>query len=155
HRWPLKTPYPQIVEDVRTTFANPKLRHSALYVDATGVGRSVVDLFRSAELLADLRPYTITAGFRPGPGTVPKQDLVAAVQAVLGTRRLKFAAGLALADVIKKELEHFRSKVTPDRDERFASWRERDHDDCVLALALAVWGAQKDGVPDDYTPTAR
>jgi hypothetical protein len=33
--------------------------------------------------------------------------------------------------------------VTPDRNETFASWRERDNDDLLLALALAVWYADR------------
>jgi hypothetical protein len=32
----------------------------------------------------------------------------------------------------------WRMKVTADRNETFESWRERDHDDLVLALALAL-----------------
>jgi hypothetical protein len=30
-------------------------------------------------------------------------------------------------------------KVTADRTETFSSWRERDHDDLVMALALALF----------------
>ena len=30
-------------------------------------------------------------------------------------------------------------KVTADRNETFGAWRERDHDDLVMALALALF----------------
>jgi hypothetical protein len=58
-------------------------------------------------------------------------------------RRLKIADSLPLAEVLTKELELFRMKVTLDKDESFASWRERPHDDIVLSLALACWYGQK------------
>lgn len=151
YRWPLGTPYPQIVSDTRAQLAEPPLcGRSSLFVDETGVGKAVVDMFREADLPATLEAYSITAGLKPGDGTVPKKDLVAAVVAVLG-RRLKFAAGLELGPVIEKELQTFRTKITPDRNEQFASWREKDKDDLVLALALAVWGALRDG-PADISP---
>ena len=79
----------------------------------------------------------------PGDGTVPKKDLIGAVQAALQTRRLKIVGVLPLAARLTKELEMFRVKVTADRNEIFESWRERDHDDLVMALALAVWYGEK------------
>ncbi len=139
HRWQLGTPYPAVITDLHAWFSGSPLHGTALVVDATGVGRAVVDMIESSGLSADVRPYTITAGFRPGVGTVPKKDLVFAVVAALQTRRLRFAEGLALRPVLEKELETFRATVTPGRNETFAAWREKDHDDLVLALALALW----------------
>lgn len=37
------------------------------------------------------------------------------------------------------ELGLFRVKVTLSANETFETWRERDHDDLVLALALALY----------------
>jgi hypothetical protein len=74
---------------------------------------------------------------------VPKKDLVATLQTALGTRRLRIAEELPLAAVLMKELEMFRVKVTADRNETFGAWRERDHDDLVLAAAFAVWYASR------------
>ena len=71
--------------------------------------------------------------------TVAKKHLVGAVQAPLCSGRLRFAEGLELTPVLAKELSDFRVRVTDDRNETFASWRERDHDDLVLALALALF----------------
>jgi hypothetical protein len=42
-----------------------------------------------------------------------------------------------------RELETFKVKVTESLNETFESWRERDHDDLVLALALAAWTAER------------
>lgn len=155
HRWQLGTPYPAIIADLHLWFQIGVLHNTTLTVDATGVGRPVVDMLRESRLAADLCPYTITAGFKEGDGTVPKKDLVGAVQAALQTRRLRFAADLELTPLLEKELETFRVKVTPDRNETFAAWREKDHDDLVLALALAVWYGERYGVADpSYRPPA-
>ena len=43
-RWPLKTPYPQIVSDVADLVKQPPLSRPVLVVDETGVGRAVVDV---------------------------------------------------------------------------------------------------------------
>jgi hypothetical protein len=42
-----------------------------------------------------------------------------------------------------KELESFRVKITASAHETFEAWRERDHDDLVLAVALAAWVGQQ------------
>jgi hypothetical protein len=49
------------------------------------------------------------------------------------------AASLPLAADLGKELEAFRVKATASRNEVFESWRERDHDDLVRAVALALF----------------
>jgi hypothetical protein len=102
------------------------------------VGRAVTDLVRAAGIRAALRPYAITSGSGFTGSTVAKKHLVGAVQAPLCDGRLRFAAGLALTPVLMKELQDYRVKVTADRTETFSSWRERDHDDLVVALALFV-----------------
>jgi hypothetical protein len=84
-RWPLGTPYPKIVADVRELLARQPLDCPTLAVDGTGVGRAVVDLFRQADLPAALRPTLITAGHQitaAGDGYlhVPKKELVSVVQ---------------------------------------------------------------------------
>ena len=66
-RWPLRTAYTEIVEEVTTLLRRPPLRDTvaALVVDATGVGSAVVDLFKAVSLGGDgLVPVTITP---PGP----------------------------------------------------------------------------------------
>lgn len=139
HRWPLGTAYPAIVADVKSLFSAVPLAGSTLAVDQTGVGRAVVDLFRTAGIGASLRPYTITHGESGKVSTVPKKNLVGAVQIPLQDRRLKLADSLPLAPVLAAELGLFRVKVTAAANETFEAWRERDHDDLVLALALAMY----------------
>ena len=52
----------------------------------------------------------------------------------------RLAEGLPLANVLIEELQNFRAKITAESGHvSFEQWRERDHDDVVLALALACW----------------
>ena len=44
------------------------------------------------------------------------------------------------AEVLVRELSTFRAKVNiATGNESFEAWRSRDHDDMVLAVALAAW----------------
>jgi hypothetical protein len=52
--------------------------------------------------------------------------------------QVAIAEGLPLTAVLAEELAAFRVKVTPAGNETFEAWRERDHDDLVLAVALAL-----------------
>ena len=61
-RWPVGTSYPIIVDDVTELLSKPPLRYGHLAIDATGVGRPVVDMFVKAGLAVDLVPVVITAG---------------------------------------------------------------------------------------------
>jgi hypothetical protein len=112
-------------------------------VDQTGVGRAVVDMISRSRPRASIRPITITAGhaaIADGAGWhVPKKELVGVLQVLLQTRRLQVARRLPMASVLAKELETFRVKITVNANETFEAWRERDHDDMVLAVAMAAW----------------
>jgi len=142
-RFDLGTPYPEQVRRVEELMQSGALRgRCELVVDQTGAGRPVVDLFRDA----GLNPVgvTITGGdtsSRDGrEHRVPKRQLVATVQSLLQTGRLKFAEGLPLAGVLTEELQKFRAKINVSTGHAsFEHWRKRDHDDVVLALSLACW----------------
>lgn len=89
-----------------------------------------------------VRPISITAGagFSPdGNGfKVAKKDLASCMQVLLQTKRVKIAK-IPLRPVLIKEMENFKVKVTSAANESFESWRERDHDDILLAVAMALW----------------
>jgi hypothetical protein len=146
HRFELGTRYPDIIQAVRKLLSSPPirplLRHSVLLVDKTGVGAAVVDGFRQA----GVNPWAITihggssVTWEHQGARVPKRDLVAAVQTLLQSSRLKIAEGLDLAPTLKKELLNFRVKIDPKTaHDSYEHWREGDHDDLVLATALACW----------------
>lgn len=150
-RWPLGTDYPTIVRDVAALVDTHPLGRAQiqLVVDYTGCGRPIVDMLKQAGL-DWLVAVTIHAGFNTTfdhndgrTASVPKKDLIAAVSVVLEQRRLQIARALPDADVLERELQSFKRRITPAGNETMASWRERDHDDLVLALALAVWWRER------------
>ena len=150
-RYELGTPYPEVIQRVIRLLTRPPIRYhldrTRLIVDATGVGRPVVDSFRAQ----GVHPVSIlihggdrvrqeVAGIGNITLRVPKRDLVAAVQTTLQSRRLQIAAGLPLADVLRKELLNFRVKIDPrTAHDSYSHWREGNHDDLVLATAVACW----------------
>jgi hypothetical protein len=147
HRFPLGTPYPAIVEGLRRLLWQlpPREREPELVVDATGVGRPVLDAMRER----GLRPIgvTITGGTdvnkrAPDDWRVPKRILASRLQVVLQSERIKIAAEMPLTPLLVRELEAFRAKISIGGNETFEAWREQDHDDLVLAAAMAVWGAE-------------
>jgi hypothetical protein len=141
-RWPLGTSYVDIGHDLGEMLL--KLPGAVLVVDKTGVGAGVVNVFQAMKLPARIVPILITGGHQTlrdhGEHHVPKKELVSAVQAALQVRRLKIAPSLAEAATLRKELGLFKVKVKAlTGNEAFEAWRERDHDDLVLAVSVALW----------------
>jgi hypothetical protein len=151
----LGTPYPAIAAHVKGLLnILPLKNRTTLVVDATGVGRPVVDMLRQQKLAPVA--ITITGGdavtYDRG-WRVPKRDLVASVAVLLQSERLHFAEQLPLVPLLVSELLAFRVKIDPlTAHDSYGSWREGSHDDMVLALAVAAWYAQERWQPDqgDY-----
>ena len=154
----LGTPYPAIVERVCTLLHAAPLRAvTTLIVDATGVGRPVVDLLREADLDARIIPITITGGDsvtyepRGREYRVPKRDLVGVLQVLVQQepRRLKIAEGLPLGATLAAEMLNFKAKISARGHDSYEAgpaggdWREGAHDDLVLAATLPCWYAEK------------
>jgi hypothetical protein len=72
---------------------------------------------------------------------VSKHDLVSVAQVALQNGRLRIAEKLPDAAVLVKELQNFQVKITDMGNDTYGAWREGPHDDLVLAVALALWGA--------------
>jgi hypothetical protein len=151
-RWQLRTSYPSIVADVVRMINNldPLLSPDGkptLAIDATGVGAPVVDLFKREQIKAELKPIQIVGGANVssefGMTRVPKRDLVSVVQVGLQNRTLKISSGLGLAETLSRELQNFTVKITDSANDVYGAWREGTHDDLVLAVALALWTANK------------
>jgi hypothetical protein len=143
-RWVLGTPYPQVIDDVKAMTLRSELAGGvSLVMDETGCGRPVLDLARER----GLKPIgmTISAGYivtRDANGVnVPKRDIVSNMVTLFQTRRLRIARELEFAEVLTKELLSFKIKVTAAGNDSFEAWRERDHDDLVLAVGIAAWFA--------------
>ena len=145
-------PYPQVVDRVIELQQGPVLQGNAeLVIDQTGLGRPVSDLFRERGVAH--KAVTITGGdqeSRTDDGfvfRVPKRALISGLQILSQSGRLKVAEGLELADVFRSELGNFRVKVSiATGHDSYEAWRAGDHDDLVLSVALAVWGASKQPV---------
>lgn len=174
-RWPLKTEYRDVVKATATRATRPELRpldcrpprdlfeefgghtpiapRPVLVIDATGVGRAIVELFAKENLPVEFWPMVITGGNDPtedswgdGRGTrvlrTPKQELVGTMQALLGTDRLKISNRLDHAELLKQELRDFRVRITKAAHEVYAA-KEGAHDDLVLACAMPLWVAER------------
>ena len=119
HRWPLETPYRQVLAEAKR-YPGPAA------FDASGVGGAIVELWPSA------LPVVITAG-RKGPALgednimrVSKQYLCQLVQRRLTTLKVTAAGGPVLRD----ELVHFQFGTL--------AAAPGYHDDCIMALAICL-----------------
>ncbi len=151
-RFPLGTTYPDVVRAIVRLTERPELGSEwQLVVDATGVGRPVVDLLREA-LGAERRrvhPVTITGSGAATAGTfghrVPKRDLVLSLKVLLESKRLAFAGSLPETATLIRETLAFQVKITAAANDTYGAWREGAHDDLVLSVALAAWYAERKG----------
>jgi hypothetical protein len=148
-RWPLHTSYAAVAAELAALVRTPPLRWPVLVVDQTGVGQAVVDFLAKSGLAAGLEGVVITGGRRSRRGAagtwhVPKKELIGCLERVLRSRRLRVAALPERADLVR-ELSAFRVTITPAAREMFGAAGQRDHDDLVLAVALAVWRAERPG----------
>jgi hypothetical protein len=141
--------YPEVVRLVGSFMREPMFKvRTKLIVDATGVGKPVADMLREEGL--DFTAVHIHAGFREshegGIWNVPKRNLVAALQIALQSRHFRIAKGLDVACDLEAELRNFKVTInTQTAHEGYSAWREKEHDDLVLAAALACWGVRRFG----------
>ncbi len=132
-RMPLETPYTEVADRVCEQVCRPPLAGNAtLAVDATGVGLPVIDYLRAQRPPARLVPIMITgpgrANLHKGIWTVPRVDLIANLQVLVETNKLRVAAGTRDAALFRAELSNFSDQRT-------------GHDDLVFATALALYPA--------------
>jgi hypothetical protein len=146
-RFPPGTPYSVVVEAVRAVFADPPIEGGTLVVDQTAVGRAVFESVRDAKTGASICGLSVTAGHALaaddwGGWLVPKKDLVGVLQVLLQEKRLKVSQALEHARTLTEDLHQFQLKTVPIKPEAL-EWRERPHDDLVLAVGIAAWQAER------------
>jgi hypothetical protein len=151
-RPPLGTAYTEIVRGMVDLMNNPMLEgQSDLIVDATGVGRPVIQVMQES----GLRPIPVIITFgeagkdivmgEDGYFRVPKVDIMSSLQVLFGSRRLQYPEelrdkeGTNLVPVWLQEMERFRMKTTKSGNMTYEAWRETDHDDIVLSIAIQCW----------------
>jgi hypothetical protein len=147
-RLPLGTSYPAVVARVKQVMESRSLAGGKKYlvVDATGVGRPVVDLLEAAGLPCKVMAVTITGGaaegMAKGAHRVPKRDLIVGLQVMFQAGELEIANGLREGAALVKELSEMRVQMTTAGREKFGA-KSGSHDDLVLAVSLACWAAGK------------
>jgi hypothetical protein len=154
----LGTSYVDVVERIIVLLKSLGDEELVLAVDMTGVGRPVADMLKArlAEWLEADRSIqlntawiTITGGdsvtkAEGGGIRVPKRDLASAPLVLMQNKQLKIAEGLQLADTLKRELLNFKVKINIGTGhDSYEAWREGDHDDLVLAVAMACWCGER------------
>jgi phage FluMu gp28-like protein len=145
-RIPLGTPYSRLVEILREVVRRPELAgRCSVVVDATGLGEPVMEMIRRADLGCDVTAAVISGGKRASRKktgkykTVPKYDLMTGLQVALEDEELKIARRMSEARSLVKELTDIRV------NERGGMGAEGSgqHDDLVMAVALACWRAKR------------
>ena len=145
-RLPLGKPYPAVIDRLKELIAGlPAHGRLNVLVDQTGCGRPVVDLMRTEGLR--IVPVNVTtvgvAHFEGGIYNLPKRELVSNLAILLQSERLKIARALPDAQALIGELQNFKMTTTPAGNDAYGAWRESDHDDLLLAGAIACWYAER------------
>jgi hypothetical protein len=104
-----------------------RYRCHRVLVDATGVGDPVFDALRAAGVWAEGYKFTNES----------KGRLVENLSMAISTRSVAYPPIQELLD----ELTYFEYDLTPSGNVVFGG-RSRVHDDCVMALGLALWAAR-------------
>ena len=141
-RLPLETNYTDVADTVRTLINKATRNYDVtLIVDATGVGQPIVEMFEGLPPRATLVPVVITGAGSETKAKhewrVPKQDLIAGLQVMLESEQLGIAQDLTFAPALLEELVEMRAigaKTEAPHGE---------HDDLVIAVALAAWRVRR------------
>jgi hypothetical protein len=140
-RYPLGTGYDAVADRVAALMS--RLGGGTLLVDSTGVGSAAVDMLRERGVPfvgVDIHGGANTTRTSDGY-SVPKLQLVGAVETAMQMGALKIAKGLPLGEVLARELKGFKRKQSRNGQHvRFEHGRQGDHDDLLLSLCLAAWG---------------
>jgi hypothetical protein len=144
-RLPIGTLYPAITARIGRLLREMP-RNTTLVVDRTGAHGPVDEL-----VAAGLAPIglTITSGANTNwegrNVTVPKQCLVTKLVSVAQAGDLRVHDELSDWPELRRQLQNFKSLITPSGRETWAA--SRGHDDLVIATAMAVWYLEGSGAP--------
>lgn len=144
--------YPDVVTRVHQLTLRPPLAGRCdLIVDATGVGTAVSDIFRERSIKH--KPVWIHGGEAESvspPGEkllykVPKTGLISFLSVLFHDFRFKIVKDIPHQQTLIEELQGMQRKQNMNTGHQTFMHREGEHDDLVLAAALAAWGASKFG----------
>ncbi len=135
------TRIPQLVRDTLQRYSpacGEPPRIDKLLVDATGIGHTIVELIRKNQPKAHVQPVTLTNGhverqLKDSYLSLPRPDLINRLKMVFEIGNIQLLDSAPGFVDIERELVQFK----PSGD-------QQEHDDLVMALAMAVWQAAKD-----------
>jgi hypothetical protein len=141
-RLPLGTSYPDVVK--RLVEIQQRLMERgaffAWWVDASGVGKPVVDMLRQAGV--QCTPTYLTGGDQSrterGNLYLAKALLVSRLKVLLSTERVHLP-NTPEAAALTSELLNFEIRVDEAAQATFGAFRVGSHDDLATALGLACW----------------
>lgn len=146
----LGTRYSSIVDRVETIAAALAGNGATLTIaiDATGLGGVVTEDLRRRRLGGELLPVVSTGGnegrYADGFFMTPKVELMMGLLRAFEVEGLCVAEGVAGWELLEEELMGMR-KVTGRAGMKFVSAGK--HDDLVMALGLALFGARRRQLP--------
>lgn len=148
-RFDLGTPYMDVARRTREVQRGCAALGADTYVvaDATGVGRPCLELLKK-EGVENLIGISIhggdAVGYEGSVFRVPKRDLVSTLQVLLQNNQIAWNERVPFRQVLDHELHAFRAKIDLQTGhDSYEAWREKDHDDIVLSLAIACWYGQR------------
>lgn len=161
-----ETKYLQIVERVREMLVSDALRNEDVVfaMDATGVGDAVMELVEGMirSVNAQRQGWLNWAGvvFTSGTKTtwrqyeanVPKNSMMDELVLLVEKQELVLDSSMRGVKELMVELQHMQ-QVRNENGTRWVSVGE--HDDLVMALALAVWGTSYREVPKTHAGLRR
>jgi len=148
--------YPDTLEELGVIFSEETLkRRTILATDATGPGLHLYeDMMRDEALIScvgkeRITPVVITPGQNEGRDgkfrMVPKHLLITRLQSAIRRRQIRVPRKLPLYNILESELEGYEMKLSEGSKRVTFFNNPRDggpeHDDTILALALAWWRA--------------
>ncbi len=116
-----------------------------LVLDATAIGKPVLDLMRS-ELRRPgliLTPVWITGQESPSSQSenrIPKRDLLQLMTVLVQQHSVVLAANIPERETLIQEIKDLARRDSGPANVEL-SWREKPNDDLVFAMALAIWKA--------------
>lgn len=147
-RFPPGAPLNDWIESVTHIVKELPKPTPTVVVDKTAVGKAVFERIRGSIKQATVRGVSITGGSgdhtdAQGNMFVAKVDLAGLLQVLLQERRLKVSPTLEHASTLVEELQQFQIRNVSLAQTSLLEWRDRPHDDLVLAVAIAVWMAER------------
>jgi hypothetical protein len=122
----------------------PNAKDVTLVLDATGCGAPFLDILHKERLGALEMPVMITGSGLPsstgGTYRIAKADLMSSLNYVITSPHFKIAAPAEQYRAVANELQNIRMLGSASGTTRFTS---TEHDDLVMAFALAAWPASK------------